>query len=181
VRHALQRVKRVLRHVELKTDASRRLLALPPTLVEAMLRHRERQESERVAAGPSWRSTGFVITTVKGEPLDGTTVTHSFQRLLRRVGLPRMRFYDLRHGCASLLLAEGVHPRVVMETLGHSGIGLTMNTYSHVSAAFSGRRRTGSTACSGRLARSRKLLSKLLSAAGASPLVTARATVLSSK
>jgi integrase len=47
-----------------------------------------------------------------------------------------MRFYDLRHGCASLLLAEGVHPRVVMETLGHSGIGLTMNTYSHVSAAL---------------------------------------------
>ena len=136
VRHALQRVKGVLRHVDLKTDASRRLLALPPTLVEAMLRHRERQQSEREAAATSWRSTDFVFTTVRGEPLDGTAVTHSFQRLLRRAGLPRMRFYDLRHGCASLLLAEGVHPRVVMETLGHSGIGLTMNTYSHVSAAL---------------------------------------------
>jgi integrase len=47
-----------------------------------------------------------------------------------------MRFHDLRHGCASLLLAQGVHPRVVMEILGHSAISLTMNTYSHVSSAL---------------------------------------------
>jgi hypothetical protein len=51
---------------------------------------------------------------------------------LRRAKLPPLRFHDLRHTCASLLLAQGVHPRVVMETLGHSQIGLTMNTYSHV-------------------------------------------------
>jgi integrase len=100
-------VKGVLRHVELKTDASRRLLALPPTLVDVMRRHREHQQAEREVAGRSWRSTGFVFTTIRGDPLDGTVVTHSFQRLLRRAGLPRMRFHDLRHGCASLLLAEG--------------------------------------------------------------------------
>jgi len=67
-----------------------------------------------------------------GTPLDGITVTRRFQALLARAGLPRQRFHDLRHACASLLLAQGVAPRVVMETLGHSQISLTMNTYSHV-------------------------------------------------
>ena len=62
----------------------------------------------------------------------GSEVTRRFQALLAAAGLPRMRFHDLRHGAASLLLAQGVHPRVVMEMLGHSTITLTMNTYSHV-------------------------------------------------
>ena len=62
----------------------------------------------------------------------GAEVTRRFQALLRVGGLPPMRFHDLRHGAASLLLAQGVHPRVVMEMLGHSTITLTMNTYSHV-------------------------------------------------
>ncbi|HEV2174573.1 MAG TPA: site-specific integrase, partial [Nitrospira sp.] len=65
-------------------------------------------------------------------PLDGTVVTHQFQRLLERAGLPQRRFHDLRHSCATLLLAQGVSPRVVMEVLGHSQIALTMNTYTHV-------------------------------------------------
>jgi integrase len=56
----------------------------------------------------------------------------AFQRTLERAGLRRMRFHDMRHACASLLIAQGVHPRVVMETLGHSQIGITMNLYSHV-------------------------------------------------
>lgn len=69
-----------------------------------------------------------------GSPLDAPTVTHRFQRSLERAGLPRMRFHDLRHGAASLLLSQGVHPRVVMEQLGHSQISLTMNTYAHVAS-----------------------------------------------
>ena len=64
--------------------------------------------------------------------MDGADVTRRFQRLLADAGLPRMRFHDLRHGAASLFLAQGVHARVVMEMLGHSTIALTMNTYSHV-------------------------------------------------
>ncbi|HXI16641.1 MAG TPA: site-specific integrase, partial [Chloroflexota bacterium] len=59
-------------------------------------------------------------------------VVTSFKQHLKEAGLPDQRFHDLRHTCASLLLAQGVHPRVVMETLGHSQIQLTMNTYSHV-------------------------------------------------
>jgi integrase len=59
-------------------------------------------------------------------------VTHQFQRLLKRAGLPRPRFHDLRHSCASLLLAQGVSARMVVETLGRSDISTTMDTYSHV-------------------------------------------------
>jgi integrase len=64
--------------------------------------------------------------------LDGTVVTHQFHRFLEQSGLPQRRFHDLRHSCATLLLAQGVSPRVVMEILGHSHIALTMNTYTHV-------------------------------------------------
>ena len=85
------------------------------------------------AAGEkSWQETGLVFTTTVGTPLDPRNVTRQFQKLMGEAGLPHQRFHDLRHACASLLLAQGVHPRVVMETLGHSQISLTMDTYSHV-------------------------------------------------
>ncbi len=137
IRRALQRMKgHGQQEVDLKTELSRRTLALPPMVADMLRTRRERQEVQRVLASPSWADTGYVFTTGGGRPLDGSNVTHEFQRLLKRAGLPRMRFYDLRHGCASLLLAKGVQARVVMETLGHSAISLTMNTYSHVSRAL---------------------------------------------
>jgi integrase len=76
--------------------------------------------------------SGLVFTSTIGSGLDGPNVTKSFQRLLREAGLDRRRFHDLRHSCATLLLAQDVSPRVVMEILGHSQISLTMNTYTHV-------------------------------------------------
>lgn len=72
----------------------------------------------------------------RGTLADGPNVTHRFHMLIKRAGLPSMRFHDLRHACASLLLVQGVHPRVVMETLGHSQISLTMNMYSNVLPAL---------------------------------------------
>ena len=137
VRRAAQRIPHEgVRLVETKTARSRRTLALPPVVVRALREHRGRQVEERLAAGEDWQDLGLVFTSEIGTPLDGPNVTHRFHRLLARAGLPRMRFHDLRHACASLLLAQGVHPRVVMETLGHSQISLTMNTYSHVLPAL---------------------------------------------
>jgi integrase len=78
----------------------------------------------------------LVFPSQLGSLADGPNVTHRFHRLLKNAGLSSMRFHDLRHACASLLLVQGVHPRVVMETLGHSQISLTMNTYSHVLPAL---------------------------------------------
>jgi integrase len=137
VRVALQRQDgRGLQSVEPKTARSRRGIVLPPYVVESLRAHRSRQVQERLLAGSRWQETGLVFTTAIGTPLDGGSVTHRFQRMLERAGLPRLRFHDLRHACASLLLAQGVHPRVVMEILGHSQISLTMNTYSHVIPAL---------------------------------------------
>lgn len=73
-----------------------------------------------------------MFTSSIGTPMIGSDVTGRFQGLLAAAGLPSMPFHDLRHGGASLLLAQGVHPRVVMEMLGHSTIAMTMNVYSHV-------------------------------------------------
>ena len=78
----------------------------------------------------------LVFRTTIGTPLDGITVTRRLQVLLRSAGLRHQRFHDLRHACASLMLAQGVAPRVVMEVLGHSQISLTMNTYAHVTPAL---------------------------------------------
>jgi len=74
----------------------------------------------------------FVFTTVIGTPCEARNIIRGFKAILTRAGLRDVRFHDLRHSCATLLLAQGVSPRVVMETLGHSQISLTMNTYSQV-------------------------------------------------
>ena len=132
VRRALQRFDGKLRFVEPKSESSNRRVALPESAVDVLRRHRVRQKTERLLAGERWRETGLVFTTTIGTPLDDRNVRKAFRELLDAAELPPMRIHDLRHTCASLLLAQGVHPRVVMETLGHSQISLTLDTYSHV-------------------------------------------------
>jgi integrase len=138
VRHALQRIDGSLVLVEPKSATSRRIVALPVLVRDALRTHRVRQRTDRLLAGSCWHDDprGLVFTTTVGTPMDGIAVTRRFQAILRDAGLPRQRFHDLRHACASLLLAQGVAPRVVMETLGHSQITLTLNTYSHVIPAL---------------------------------------------
>ena len=77
-----------------------------------------------------------MFTSTVGTPLEPRNVTRQFKALLKVAKLPDMRLHDLRHSCATLLLAQGVNPRVVMETLGHSQVSLTLNTYSHVLPAL---------------------------------------------
>jgi integrase len=132
VRAAVQRLNGKLRMEEVKTDTSRRLIVLPRVAVEGLQAHRQRQLAECARLGKRWADTGLVFTSTRGTPLEPRNVVRHFHETLRKAGLPHKRFYDLRHTCASLLLVQGVHPRVVMEILGHSQIGLTMNTYSHV-------------------------------------------------
>ena len=132
VRASLQRVDKKLRLVELKTKRSRRSVALPSVAVAALRRHRIQQMEERLLAGSRWQDTGMVFTSTIGTLLEPRGVLRKFQSALERAGLPRKRFHDLRHTCASLLLVQGVHPRVVMQILGHSQIAVTMDTYSHV-------------------------------------------------
>ncbi len=132
VRHALQRIDGTLQLVEPKTKRSKRTIPMPPSVVTALRAHRVRQLEERLIAGSRWREYDFVFPSTIGTPADARNIVRRFHALLDRAGLPSMRFHDLRHTCASLLLAQHVPPRVVMETLGHSQIALTMDTYSHV-------------------------------------------------
>ena len=128
----LQRVHGAPQLVEPKTARSRRTLAMPPMITKSLEQHRVRQRQERSNAGNRWAETDLVFASTEGKPLDGTAISKGFHRLLERAGLQQRRFHDLRHSCATLLLVQGVSPRVVMDVLGHSQIGLTMNTYSHV-------------------------------------------------
>lgn len=134
VRHQLQWIDRTWTLTEPKSARSRRTLAVDPAIMRVLKEHRVRQLEERLIVGDEWKETiaDLVFRNSVGNPLDAPAVTHRFQRTLERAGLPRMRFHDLRHGAASLLLSQGVHARVVMEQLGHSQISLTMNTYAHV-------------------------------------------------
>lgn len=111
-------------------------MSLPAIVAAALVAHQARQAAEPERGRPSGVFADLLFTTTQGQPLDGINVTRRFQRVLRAAVLPRQRFHDLRHACASLLLSQGVPARVVMETLGHSQISLTLNTYSHVIPAL---------------------------------------------
>lgn len=138
IRNALQRLDRQWSLVDPKSESSRRTLPIPAIVRSALQRQRALQAEQRLLAGTRWQETGFVFTSAVGTPLEGVNVTHRLQRALAAAGLPRLRFHDLRHTAASLLLAEGVPARVVMETFGHSQISLTLNTYSHVTKRLLG-------------------------------------------
>ena len=136
VRRTLERAGAAPLFGEPKTERSRRTITMPGVAVAALRRHRTRQLEEQLAAGPRWRRSGLVFTTSIGTPMHRAGLHKSFKRILRAAGLPDIRYHDLRHTAATLLLAQGVDPRTIMETLGHSRIGMTMDTYAHVMPAL---------------------------------------------
>jgi len=132
VRNQLQRVDGRLLLVPPKTNKSRRTLVMPSLIVGALREHEKRQVAERIWAGSKWKNSDLVFANRTGGPVQARRVIEEFHSALRDAGMRRIRFHDLRHSCATLLLVQGVSPRVVMEVLGHSEIALTMNAYSHV-------------------------------------------------
>jgi integrase len=117
---------------EPKTAKGRRSLTLAPQVLEAVRGHRARQAAERLSWGPDYIDSGLVVTTEDGRPLHPESLSGLFVRQAKRAGLSPIRLHDLRHSVASILLAQGVHPKVVSEQLGHATIALTLDTYSHV-------------------------------------------------
>ena len=111
---------------------SRRTIPLPVTSVRIPREYRVRQASEKLAVGPAWADQGLVFTSTAGTVVEPRNLARLFDELTKEAGVRRIRFHDLRHTCASLLLAQGVTPRVVMEVLGHSQLSITMGLYSHV-------------------------------------------------
>jgi integrase len=133
VRHSARHVVGYgLQITEPKTEAGRRKIMLTPFLIEVLTQHRSIQEAERRAAGAAWKEHDLVFCGPDGAYLNPNHPLLWLQRLLKKAGLPPMRFHDLRHSAATLLLAMGVHIKVVQELLGHSNITTTLNIYSHV-------------------------------------------------
>ncbi len=115
-----------------KTEKSRRGVSLPALTTEALRRHREEQQKEKVLLGDAYQDKGLVLANPIGEAWTPNALTKGFGFLLAKHDLPRVRFHDLRHTHATQLLRQKVHPKVVSERLGHSTVNLTLDTYSHI-------------------------------------------------
>lgn len=116
-----------------KTAQSRRKIALTDKAVEALRRHRRLQLEQRLKLGDAWHDEDLVFTRADGYPLRANHVLQRmFTPILQRAHLPLIRFHDLRHTAATLLLVQGIHPKVVSEMLGHSTVSMTLDIYSHV-------------------------------------------------
>ena len=115
-----------------KTKRSERTLSLAPFAVEALKRQRVHQNTQRLKAGDLWDAGDLVFANAVGRPRELQEMARrSFRPLLASAGLPAVRIHDLRHSAASLLLALGVHVKIVSEMLGHSTTAITLDTYSH--------------------------------------------------
>lgn len=117
---------------ELKNDKHRRGIDIPATTTAILREHKRRQNEERLLVGSEWQDGGLIFCTHRGRPLIWRNVTREYKQLLKLAGLPDRRFHSLRHTNASLLLLQGVHPKVVQERLGHASISITLDIYSHV-------------------------------------------------
>ena len=132
VRRQLQRVAGIgVVELEPKSSTSRRLVRLTPVGTAALKRQRVRVKEMRLLTGETWDERDLVFPNTIGRPLEPRAVEKRFTDFLENAGLPRIRFHDLRHSAATLLFSLGTHPKVVQEILGHSGIGITMNLYTH--------------------------------------------------
>ncbi|MFJ6646755.1 tyrosine-type recombinase/integrase [Streptomyces sp. NPDC091290] len=137
VRRNVQRIRRELIFGTPKTPRSIRTVSLPKHCMRALTQHRTQQEREHKVAGKKWQPApgqpdGLIFTTPHGRITDPRSLNRMLTILCRDAGVRRVRVHDLRHTCASLLLAQGVDARTIMETLGHSTITMTLDTYAHV-------------------------------------------------
>lgn len=133
VNRALVRHKKSWSFEKPKTARSRRTVFLPVPLLKKLAAHKRKQAEVRLKLGAAWSNFDLIFCSETGTPLSIPNLTYRYFRpILEKAELPRIRLYDLRHSCATLLLAENEHPKVVSERLGHASITLTLDTYSHV-------------------------------------------------
>jgi len=137
IQRQVQRIKdQGLVFSEPKSASGRRVIILGKTTIERLRIHFELQQSERQFAGAKWKENDLIFPTSVGTPMEASNLLKHFKEYLKKANLPDIRFHDLRHTAASLMLLQGVHPKVVQERLGHSEIGITLNIYSHVLPAM---------------------------------------------
>ena len=132
VRGAVYRVGGRLQRIETKTANSARTLRLPQVTARALRAHLDRQRIEARVLGSKWPDTGLVFVSTTGTMMEPARLKDTLDRCIRKAGLPPMRFHDLRHSCATLLIAQGVPIKLISEILGHTNVRMTLDVYSHV-------------------------------------------------
>lgn len=121
-----------LRFKQPKTRRGRRIVALPQLVVQALRRHKAEQAKVQLQSGPTYNVQDLVCARWDGNTRSPGALSRAFAKLIQDLDLPRVRFHDLRHSHATQLLRQGIHPKIVSERLGHSKVGITLDTYSHV-------------------------------------------------
>lgn len=132
IQQTLQPSRSGLHYQEPKTHRSRRAIALPAILGTLLVGHRREQDRRRLEHGERWRKTDLIVDRGDGQHLNPETLSSAWRRFVLHHHLPALRFHDLRHSHATLMLLEGIHPKIVSERLGHATIGITLDTYSHI-------------------------------------------------
>ncbi|MGZ6364114.1 MAG: tyrosine-type recombinase/integrase, partial [Ktedonobacterales bacterium] len=121
------------RFTEPKTLKSKRTIKLTQATLAALKSHRARQAEERLAAGAAWQNThDLMFTTAHGTPVLAQNLDKQFAKLVQAEGVPPIRWHDMRHTCATILLSHGANIKAVSELLGHSDIAITLRIYAHV-------------------------------------------------
>jgi len=116
-----------------KTDKGRRTVALPTVLVEVLTKISQVRSRRKQEAGDEYQDLGLVFCQPNGKPFHAQNIVRrDFEPTILRAKVPRIRFHDLRHCHATLLLQQGVHPKIVQERLGHATPAFTLHVYSHV-------------------------------------------------
>lgn len=116
----------------LKTPNSRRTIPLSPGTMQELEAHRRRQQAEWEMIGESWKPEGFVFTDVLGRPVEPRTLYGWYRQLVEEAGVPRIRFHDLRHTAASLMIHNGINAKTVSDRLGHADVAFTLRVYAHL-------------------------------------------------
>ena len=117
---------------EPKTSHSKRRVSMTVKLVNYLSEYKGEKESLSLHLGRLLKPDDLVFSSAEGKPIDPYVLSHNFARIVKKAGLKNMRFHDLRHTFASLMLLRGAKPKVISEALGHSSVAFTMDTYSHI-------------------------------------------------
>lgn len=118
--------------ISAKTNSSQRSIALPDQTIQELKKQKKKIAKDKLFLGNSYNDHDLVVATSLGNSVHPRNVNRTWDRLLKKTNLPRIRFHDLRHTHATLMLKQGVHPKIVSERLGHSNVKITLDTYSHV-------------------------------------------------
>lgn len=132
VRRTLARIEGELLWQEPKTARGRRKVNIGPDTVAVLRDQFLVTNKARLRAGEFWEDFNLVFSTGLGTPYSPRNVGRSFDRIIAKANLPKIRFHDLRHCHASLLLAQGENPKLISERLGHAQVSFTLQTYSHL-------------------------------------------------